>query len=435
MKAGTVKVELPKKEVSSTSAHPGDDSKKVNDAEKLKDEEMYVPQEAKGEKPVESENVVVSTEDENNVKTDTGDGTAAQKAVVAKTGKKKIVKRIVKRKVATKKQITEDPSKQNDVPDKEDAGGNSVISEVDGQKDGVSSDPPAIKTFIRKKIVKKSAGSVLKKDEGTTPEVKTANESEGAEENAKVKLETGSSGATAGSGTKTTVKRKIVKMVPKKKAVPSVSNVKVAEDDAKKVIQPEPVKVEQVEKADEDQKNEIMTKDNSSPKINPETVASEKQPQQVEKRGEGKDSSGSTVEAIAVHQKVSESDNAKKSIGKQVPKDGKERTDSTQKKESDSKASKVVKEKRKTDEPEKKKIDEPPRHPGVILQTKGSKESKVGLNLDLHCFCFLHIFTRSLMTQWILRHFFLSQLRSASLSLDSLLDYSNKDLEESNFEV
>lgn len=378
MKAGTEKVELPKKEVSSSSAHLGDDNKKVKDAQKPKDEEKLVSQEAKEKKLVENKDVVVSTEDEKNVKTDTGGDTSDQKAVVAKTGKKKIIKRIVKRKVAAKKQITEDPAKQNVVPDKEDAGDKSITSEVDGQKDGLPSDPPAIKTFIRKKIVKKPAGPALEKDEGTTPEVKTANESEGAEDNAKVKLEAGSSGVVAGTGTKTTVKRKIVKRVPKKKVVTSDSNIKVAEDDAKKVIQPEPDKVEQVGKADENQKNEIITKDNSSPKIDPQTDASEKQPQHAEKKGESKALSGSTVEATSIHQKVSESDNAKKSNGKQEPKDGKERTDNILKNGSDGKASKVVKEKRKTGEPEKRKMDEPPRHPGVILQTKGSKESKVG---------------------------------------------------------
>ncbi|KAK9076282.1 hypothetical protein SSX86_004615 [Deinandra increscens subsp. villosa] len=51
---------------------------------------------------------------------------------------------------------------------------------------------------------------------------------------------------------------------------------------------------------------------------------------------------------------------------------------------------------------DKKKVEEPPRHPGLILQTKGDKYSK---------------------------------LRSLSLSLDSLLDYTDKDIEESTFEL
>ncbi|KAL5100195.1 hypothetical protein RYX36_004522 [Vicia faba] len=76
-----------------------------------------------------------------------------------------------------------------------------------------------------------------------------------------------------------------------------------------------------------------------------------------------------------------------------------------------SKDEKVSKEKDGKDEPkskpskevkEKKKSDEPPRHPGFILQTKATKDSK---------------------------------LRSLSLSLDSLLDYSDKDVEESTIEL
>lgn len=51
---------------------------------------------------------------------------------------------------------------------------------------------------------------------------------------------------------------------------------------------------------------------------------------------------------------------------------------------------------------DKKKSEEPPRHPGFILQTKGNKNSK---------------------------------LRSMSLSLDSLLDYTDKDIEESTVEL
>ncbi|XP_058777326.1 protein SHORT ROOT IN SALT MEDIUM 1 isoform X1 [Vicia villosa] len=76
-----------------------------------------------------------------------------------------------------------------------------------------------------------------------------------------------------------------------------------------------------------------------------------------------------------------------------------------------SKDEKVTKEKDGKDEPksksnkevkEKKKSDEPPRHPGFILKTKSTKDSK---------------------------------LRSLSLSLDSLLDYSDKDVEESTIEL
>lgn len=60
------------------------------------------------------------------------------------------------------------------------------------------------------------------------------------------------------------------------------------------------------------------------------------------------------------------------------------------------------KQKSVSDAKEKKKSDEPPKHPGFILQTKKSKESK---------------------------------LRPISLSLDGLLDYTTNDTEESVFEL
>ncbi|KAL1550593.1 protein SHORT ROOT IN SALT MEDIUM 1-like [Salvia divinorum] len=393
VKTSTAKVG--KKEEPSSTGNAGYDNPKVKDTQKPKAEEKLDSQEVKEKeikKPVENTDAIGSTEDGKNVKTDMVEGTSDQKAVGAKTGKKKIIKRIIKKKVATKKQITEDPTKQNDVPDKEDVGGKSIISDVDGKKDGLSSDPPAIKTFIRKKIVKKATGTELEKNEGTNPEVKTVNESVGVEDKTMVKSEAGSSEVIEQSGKKKTVKRKVIKRVLKKKAVPCDANNKVGEDDTIKVIQPEQIKGEQDEKANENQKNEVITTDDNSPSIKP-TVSSEKQEQQVEKKGDSENLSPSTVDATSIHQKASQSDNATKSNGKKAQKDDKKRK-KIERKESNSKANKVVKEKWKT--------DELPRYPGVILQTKGSTDSK---------------------------------LRSVSLSLNSLLDYSNKDLEESNFEL
>ncbi|CAB4264667.1 unnamed protein product [Prunus armeniaca] len=79
---------------------------------------------------------------------------------------------------------------------------------------------------------------------------------------------------------------------------------------------------------------------------------------------------------------------------KKLKDDEKEKKDRDGKDESRSKSNKELKETRKS--------EEPPRHPGLILQTKWSKDSK---------------------------------LRSSSLSLDLLLDYTDKDIEESTFEL
>lgn len=371
MKASVTKVELQKQKEPSASGHSGDDNRKDKDAHKLKDEENLVSQEGKEkDKPVENRDVVGSTEEEKNVvNKDQGGSSSAQNAAGAKPGKKKIIKRIVKKKIANKKDGgMEGATKQNDVLDKEDAGGENIISEVDGQKDGLSSNPPAIKTFIRKKIVRKPVHSVLEKDECTTPEVKTAKEPESAEDKTKVKLE--AANLVEESGTKTTVKKKVVKRVPKRKAVSSDANSKAAEDDMKageKIIQLEQIKGKSDEAADDNQKNEIVSKDNNSPKIIPQI---EKHDKREEKKGDNKELSGSVTETVSINRKVSQTDNVTKSNEKQELKDEKERKNNIEKNESKSKASKVVKEKRKS--------DEPPRHPGLFLQTKGSKDSKVG---------------------------------------------------------
>ncbi|KAJ1259598.1 hypothetical protein BS78_10G168000 [Paspalum vaginatum] len=88
---------------------------------------------------------------------------------------------------------------------------------------------------------------------------------------------------------------------------------------------------------------------------------------------------------------------------KDTKKDGKEKNDNKEKKNTDLKMDPKQKSLNDTKETkEKKKTDEPPKYPGFILQAKRSKQSK---------------------------------LRSTSLSLDGLLDYTAKDTEESVFEL
>jgi hypothetical protein len=77
---------------------------------------------------------------------------------------------------------------------------------------------------------------------------------------------------------------------------------------------------------------------------------------------------------------------------------------------------------------EKKKSDEPPKHPGFILQAKKSKEYKVCL------LCYNSNMVLLVADEILLNDFYL-QLRSTSLSLDGLLDYTANDTEESVFEV
>ncbi|KAL0326770.1 UNVERIFIED_CONTAM: protein SHORT ROOT IN SALT MEDIUM 1 [Sesamum angustifolium] len=255
LKDSAGKSELQKKKESTSSGQSGDDSKKEKSIKQLKASGNLVSDEGKEkDKAVGDKGMVGSTDEEKNVvKTGQGGNSTAQIAVGAKPGKKKIIKRIVKKKVAKKKDGTETATEQNDELDKEVAGGKNVISEVDGQQDG-SSSTPVIKTFVRKKIVKKPVASTQEKDE-------TAQKPEGTEDEAKVKSEDSNVVVQEG-GTKTTVKKKVVKRVPKRKAVSAENDSKVAEDSVKggeKIIQPEDIKGEQNEESAGNQMNKIQS--------------------------------------------------------------------------------------------------------------------------------------------------------------------------------
>ncbi|KAL8053160.1 hypothetical protein ABFX02_05G053200 [Erythranthe guttata] len=354
LKDSMTKKDLEKKRDPLSSGQPEDDSKKEKDTNKI--EGNIVSEEGnKKDKAVEIKKVA---DDKNVVKKVQEGDPNSQIAVGAKTVKKKIVKRIVKKKVVKKSDNTEIATGPSDEVVKDGAGGNNVSSEVDGQQEGLSVTTPAIKTFVRKRIVKKPVGPAVEKDESSSLEP------EMAVDNAKAKSE--DSNVVAQDGiTKTTVKKKIIKRVPKRKAI---STEKVAED---ALEGGEDNKGKQKEAVVEKQMNEVISKSTSSPEKKPD--------KKEEKKTERKDLSGSAMETDNVNQKVPQNDNRAKSNEKAELKGEKEK--------------KVV---------EKKRSDEPPQHPGLILRTKETKVSK---------------------------------MKSLSHSLDSLLDYSGNDIEESNFEL
>ncbi|KAK6122470.1 hypothetical protein DH2020_043787 [Rehmannia glutinosa] len=293
-KDSTAKIEPQKKKEGSSSGPSGNDSKKENDASKQKGKANLVFEEGKEkDKAVENKDVVGSTEEEKNVpkKAQGVDSDAQPTAVGAKTGKKKIIKRIVKKKVAKKKDGAENATEQNEQLEKEGAEGKSTISEVDGQQDGSSSNPTSIKTFIRKKVVKKPVNAAMEKDESSNLEVKTDKAPENAAGKEKVKSEDSNAVVQEGSA-KTTVKKKVIKRVPKRKA-PAAD--KVAEDDQKgeKIIRPEGVKGEQKEEAVEKLMNEVISKDTNSPKMKPD--------KKEERKADMKDVSGSAMETDSLH--------------------------------------------------------------------------------------------------------------------------------------
>ncbi|XWS23169.1 hypothetical protein CRYUN_Cryun29cG0098000 [Craigia yunnanensis] len=314
---------------------------------------------------------------------------AADKTGAVKSLKKKVIKRIVKQKVANKTAAeVNTASKQSDKVD-EDVGEQNAKSEIASQQEESSAGRAGVKTFVRKKITKKVA--VEKTDQS---------EDNGVPIEAKVEIETGCSedkpkdnsdvnaAAVENASVKTTVKKKVIKRVPKRKVTATQAKDEVAE----------------IMKAGDKDEKEVVQAGSETSNIGKQTgsekqgnaASSSKLEMKADKENK-KDEKVTNVESLNDKQKINTKDNRDVKGGKlkegEKPKDEKEEKDS--KDESRGNHNKESKEKRKSEEP-------PVRHPGLILQTKWSKDCK---------------------------------LRSLSLSLDSLLDYTDKDIEESTFEL
>lgn len=320
-------------------------------------------------------------------KKESGEAATAKTGVV-KSVKKKIIKRIVKQKVANKTaaEVNTASKPSNKV---EDAGEQNTKSEIGSQLEESSAGSAGIKTFARKKVTKKEAVGKTDQDEDNDVPLE-----------AKMEVETGCSGdkpkdnsdataaAVENATVKTTLKKKIIKRVPKRKVSATQAKDEVAEikndggEDEKKVVL-----------AGTETSN--VGKQTGSEKQG-NAASSSKSGSKPEKENK-KDEKSTNTESLNDKKKVNtkytcDVKGAKLKEGEK-PKDEKAEKDS--KDESRSNTNKELKEKRKPEEPSLK-------HPGLILQTKWSKDSK---------------------------------LRPLSLSLDSLLDYTDKDIEESTFEL
>ncbi|KAH1264622.1 Cell division cycle and apoptosis regulator protein 1 [Glycine max] len=389
----------------------------------------------------------------------TGQTTGGVKSV-----KKKIIKRVVKQKVATKAKATAikqtDKSGEKDVAEK-------VTSNVTDQ-DGKS--PTGVETPVKNLVAEDMSIGKIDSEEGKDKEINSSEDKPQNKPNPTVNA------VVSDPSVKTTKKKKIIKRVPKKKVVGEASKSLVSEPkkdenqgqdstqssgkqtaDANTIVTEEkkpgkvvpkkkiktPVSKKKDETADSnktetlsDKKDEgnvvaVQAQDdtqstgkqtaNADTTVTPEVkktgkVVPKKQSKTPtsEKRDNTADSSKTETKSDKDDKKeervTGEKSGAKtdklKASDKDVTnvkgkvKDGDKSKDEkvTQerdgKDESKSKSSKEVKDKRKS--------NEPPRHPGFILQTKWTKDSKI---------------------------------RSLSLSLDSLLDYTDKDVEESNLEL
>ncbi|XP_047171820.1 protein SHORT ROOT IN SALT MEDIUM 1 isoform X1 [Vigna umbellata] len=387
----------------------------------------------------------------------TGETAAGQITSGVKSVKKKIIKRIVKQKVATKansttsKQISKSGEKDvadqvttSNVTDQDDKSSvdptgvkNLVAEDVSVQKtDGVegkdkqmsieskaqnNSDPsvhvvssdPAVKTTKKKKIIKRVPKKVVgeaSKSLVSEPRKEEGNQGEDG---------TQSSGKqTADATTVGTEVKKTVKVVPKKKIKTPASKKQDQTADSNKTEtvsdKKEEGNVVPVQAQNDTQSTgkqtanayttlvtEVKKTGKVVPKIQSKSPSSEKRDNAVDSsKTETKSDHDDNKEERGTGEKGGTKTDKQKASDKDVNnvkgkvKEGDKSNERNGKDESKSKPSKEVKEKRKS--------DEPPRHAGFILQTKTTKDSK---------------------------------MRSLSLSLDSLLDYTDKDVEESTLEL
>ncbi|XP_035540200.1 protein SHORT ROOT IN SALT MEDIUM 1-like [Juglans regia] len=341
-------------------------------------------------------------------KKEQGESVSAQTSGVVKPAKKKIIKKIVKQKVVDKT-AHDSASKQNDSPDEKNNGDKNANSEIPNLPDESSGAPAGVKTFVRKKVIRK------------VPVVKTAR-NEDSEDKPKDNSDPCTAAVVQRTAVKTTVKKKIIKRVAKRKVEGLESGDRIA--DTKKDVDRDEIKVvgaiDETENmvgqaADADnQVSEIKRSEKKMvPRTNTKTLITKMQDDTVdpskteiktdkddkdEKRTGEKSGQGIKVEIEVDKQKISLKDDHSSKDGKS--KDGEKSKDEREKKDNDGKDE--SRSKSKNELKEKRKPEEPPRHPGLILQTKCSKDSK---------------------------------LHSVSLSLDSVLDYTDKDIDESSFEL
>lgn len=296
-----------------------------------------------------------------------------------KAGKKKVIKKVVKQKVAGK--ITgETTAKQ---PNEKENGEKKIAeSDASAPQAEASVDPSLVQT-LKKKVTKKvGTASESKKD----AQLETAIEKPDGSEDKPKDTSDPSLGGVVQDIVKATIKKKIIKRIPKKKATGTESSNALFDNkkdgDGKNGVPGSEAESTGKQAADvENIVNEVKNTDKKiSQKKSSKTQVSEMQDttelkdETLEKKDakSANDRSGSgTKEGVNPDKcKPLQKDNL---AGKQQklkdsgkPKDEKERKGKDGKEESRNKSSKD----------KEKNPEEPPRHPGLILQTR-SKDCKV----------------------------------------------------------
>lgn len=246
------------------------------------------------------------------------------------TKKRKIIKRVPKKKVVgeASKSAVSDPKNEGNVVEDKAVDGNQSTGKQTAAADAIVTEPKkSVKVVPKKKLKTPTSGKQGGAADSNKAETKSDKKDEGNVVAIQAKDESESSGKQPPvADTKVTPEvKKTVKVVPKKKLKAPASEKQGTADSNKTEMKPD--------------KDDKGTGEKSGAKTDKQKT-SEKSPQNVKEKQKDGDKSGEKV--------------TKGRDGKVDPK---------------SKSSKEVKEKRKS--------EEPPRHPGYILQTKGTKDSKV----------------------------------------------------------
>lgn len=392
-----------KKEASSSGPTVHDDEKQLGSG-KEKGDAVDTGRE-KNEKKVENKVELGCGETVNNmVKEDQGENVLAVDGV--KSGKKKIVRRVIKQKVAKKKPDGEGETESNaeNLPDQKVVGEKNVDPDIAGPTGGSSANNLVIKTFKRKKIGGVSKETTPNEDASTTPVVKLVSEGVSGEDKPIFPLEGSSNGVAQDVRVKATVKKKVVRRVPKRK-VTSTDQKNESNDTVSKI---DDLKDEnmgdntsmQILGSQNSEDTSKLSDGNTENNIDKEKQSAleiiEKQDKLVDKKAD----QSSKTETETNEQKISGNNHRAQSTKRAYMKDDKEIKDQHGREDSKGLSDKELSEKK--EKKEKFRSEEPPRRPGFIIHTTGSKDLK---------------------------------LQSLSLSLDSLLDYTDKDTDESSFEL
>uniref|UniRef100_A0A0D9WR99 DBC1/CARP1 catalytically inactive NUDIX hydrolase domain-containing protein n=1 Tax=Leersia perrieri TaxID=77586 RepID=A0A0D9WR99_9ORYZ len=272
---------------------------------------------------------------------------------------------------------------------------------AEGNMSGDASVEHAIenKKPMKKKVVKKVVKVVRKRPAGETSAGKSSQEdkssiAETASMAGEEQVQQKSEDVVKDAEAKKPVKKKIItRRVIKRKVSVSARDSTAPAETSKEDMEVQPEKNAEV--LTDAVVSQAMLEEGS--KAPAEDTSKQNKEQEPEEKGQ----------SITVDQKPNGDKDNQQEVLKQkdLKQDGKtgkkdKTKDDKEKKSRDQKTD--SKQKSLTDTKDKKKSDEPPKHPGFILQAKRSKDSKV---------------------------------RSTSLSLDGLLDYTANDLEESVFEL